>query len=158
MHKRNLIVVAVVGFALMFAVGSIYAGAVFPDVIRMQNEAYSSHTRAIVEFNHKAHYETYNVSCGDCHHDAEGKPLNELKVGDAVQGCIACHTIPGQMPTELRREMREKKLSREEIALKELEYHADSIHASCVGCHREHNQKHDVKDAPQTCNACHPRD
>ena len=158
MGKRNLILLAAVGFALMFVVGSLYAGSGFPDVIRMENKAYSAHTRAIVDFNHLKHVETYNVGCGDCHHDGEGKPLSDLKMGDPVQGCIECHTIPGQMPADLKKEMREKKASREEIAAKELEYHAESIHANCVSCHRERNKASDTKAAPATCNACHPRE
>ncbi len=61
----------------------------------MDNKAYSEHTKSISTFSHKKHNEEYKIGCGECHHDAKGKPLNDLKLGDDVQGCIECHKIPG---------------------------------------------------------------
>ena len=31
------------------------------------------------------------IGCGECHHDKDNKPLNNLKIGDDVQNCIECH-------------------------------------------------------------------
>jgi hypothetical protein len=158
MGKKNAVVWTVVCVGVMFAAGSIYAGTVVQDVIRMQNEAYSEHTKSIATFSHKKHNEEYQIGCGDCHHDAEGKPLNDLKIGDEVQGCIECHKIPGQIPGELKKELKEKKASKKEISAKELEYHAEAIHENCISCHRDYNKKNQTKAAPQTCVNCHPKE
>ncbi|MBR9984724.1 MAG: cytochrome c3 family protein [Desulfosarcina sp.] len=158
MGNRNGIVLAAVCVAIMFAAGSIRAGTAVQDVIKMENKAYSEHTKAIVEFSHKKHNEEYKIGCGDCHHDDKGKPLNDLKLGDNVQGCIECHKIPGQMPGELKKEMREKKVSKKEIAAKELEYHAEAIHENCITCHKKFNKENKTKAAPQTCTQCHPKE
>ena len=45
----------------------------------------------LVTFTHQKHAQDYKISCGDCHHDNENTPLN-LKPGDEVQRCVACHT------------------------------------------------------------------
>ena len=157
MGKRNGIVLAAVCVAIMFAAGSIYAGTTVQDEIKMENKAYSEHTKAIVTFSHKKHNEEYKIGCGECHHDAKGKPLNDLAIGDDVQGCIECHKIPGQMPGDLKKEMKAKKVSKEEIAAKEMEYHAEAIHENCIKCHKDYNKKNKTKAAPQTCTKCHPK-
>lgn len=158
MEKRNGIVLAAVCLAIMFAGGSIYAATAVQDVIKMEHKAYSEHTKGIVEFSHKKHNEEYKIGCGDCHHDDKGKPLSNLKHGDDVKGCIECHKIPGQMPGDLKKEMKEKKVSKKEIAAKEMEYHAEAIHENCISCHKEYNKKNKTKAAPQTCTTCHPKE
>jgi hypothetical protein len=158
MGKRNGIVLAAVCVAIMFAAGSIYAGTAVQDMIKMENKAYSEHTKAIVEFSHKKHNEEYKIGCGECHHDDKGKPLNDLKLGDDVQNCIECHKIPGQMPGELKKEMRANKVSRKELAAKEMEYHAEAIHENCITCHKKFNKENKTKAAPQTCTKCHPKE
>ncbi|WP_372683647.1 cytochrome c3 family protein [Desulfosarcina sp.] len=158
MGKKKGVVLAVVGLAIMFAAGSIYAGTAVQDVIKMEHKAYSEHTKGIVEFSHKKHNEDYKIGCGECHHDDQGKPLSNLKLGDDVQGCIECHKIPGQMPGDLKKEMREKKVSKKEIAAKEMEYHAEAIHENCISCHKKFNKANKTKAAPQTCTKCHPKE
>lgn len=158
MGKRNSIILAAVCVALMVAAGSIYAGTTFQDVITMDHKAYSEHTKGIVEFSHKKHHEEYKIGCGECHHDDQGKPLNNLKVGDDVKGCIECHKNPGQMPGKLKKEMREAKASKEEIKEKELTYHAEAIHENCISCHKAYNKKNKTKAAPQSCTKCHPKE
>mgnify|MGYP003702646577 FL=1 len=154
MGKRNGMVLAVVCVAIMFAAGSIYAGTKVQDVIQMDNKAYSEHTKSISTFSHKKHNEEYKIGCGECHHDAKGKPLNDLKLGDDVQGCIECHKIPG----DLKKEMKANKASKKEIAAKEMEYHAEAIHENCISCHKKFNKKNKTKAAPQTCTKCHPKE
>lgn len=157
MGKRNIIVLAAVCVALMFAAGSIYAGTAVDDVIQMKNKAYSKHKKSISTFSHKKHNEEYKIGCGECHHDAKAKPLNDLTVGADVQGCIECHKIPGQMPGDLKKEMKAKKASKKEISAKKMEYHAEAIHENCISCHKAHNKKNKTKDAPATCTKCHPK-
>jgi len=158
MGKKRVWVFSAVCLTLLFAAGAIYAGTTVPDVIKMDNEAYKEHEKGIAEFSHKKHHEEYEIGCGECHHDDKGKPLNDLKMGDDVKNCIACHKIPGRMPGKLKKEMRENKASREEIAKKELEYHAEALHENCISCHKDYNKKNKTKAAPSSCSKCHPKD
>ncbi|MCK5508844.1 MAG: cytochrome c3 family protein, partial [Desulfobacterales bacterium] len=92
MNKRSLLIIAIVGIASMFLATVIYAGTTVADVVTMENKCYKKHKKSIVQFTHKKHIEEYKAGCGDCHHDADNKPLNDLKMGDNVQNCIECHT------------------------------------------------------------------
>jgi hypothetical protein len=156
MGKRTILLAAVC-VALMFAAGPIYAATAVDDVIRMENKAYKKHTKGIVEFSHKKHNEEYKVGCGECHHDDKGKPLNDLKMGDEVKGCIECHKTPGKMPGSVKKDLKANKASKKEITAKELEYHAEAIHANCIDCHKAYNKKNKTKAAPQACTKCHPK-
>ncbi|WP_051327411.1 cytochrome c3 family protein [Desulfatibacillum aliphaticivorans] len=129
-----------------------------PDIIPMENAAYDSHKKGIVQFTHGKHYKDHAIACGECHHDAQGKPLADLKEGDAVQGCIECHKIAGEMPREVKQEI--KGLSREEKQKKELEYHAEALHMNCRDCHKAYNKEKGFRGkdgAPTSCTACHPK-
>ena len=137
MCRKKGVVLSAVIVAIMFAAGSIYAATAVQDVIKMEHKGYSEHTKGIVEFSHKKHHEEYKIGCGECHHDDKGKPLNDLKVGDDVKGCMECHKIPGQMPGDLKKEMKANKVSKKEIAAKEMEYHAEAIHENCISCHKK---------------------
>lgn len=158
MAKRKVLVLAVAGIALCFVAGSLYAATAVQDVIKMENKAYGEHTKGIVEFSHKKHNEEYKIGCGECHHDANGKALNDLKMGDDVQNCISCHKEPGQMPGDMKKEMRNNKASRKEIKAKELEFHAEALHENCISCHKDYNKKNKTKAAPQSCTKCHPKE
>ena len=151
MGKKQIWVFSAVCVALLFAAGAIYAATTVPDVIKMENE------KGLVDFSHKKHHEEYKLSCGECHHDAKGKPLNDLKMGDDVKACIDCHKMPGEMPGALKKEMREKKASKKEIAAKELEYVAEAFHGNCIDCHKQYNKKNKTKAAPQSCTKCHQK-
>ncbi|NQT09658.1 MAG: cytochrome c3 family protein, partial [Desulfobacteraceae bacterium] len=98
MRKKSLIIMAVFGIAVLFAATGIYAGTAVQDVIKMENKAYAEHKKSIVMFSHKKHIEDYKAGCGECHHDENGKPLNNLKIGDNVQNCIECHKKPSERP------------------------------------------------------------
>jgi cytochrome c553 len=156
--KKSLLVATIVGLAFVFAAAGLYAGTTVGDVIKMQNKAYESHEKGIVEFTHKKHAEDYAKAnpdfykdgCGACHHDDKGQPLTGLKAGDEVQSCIACHNKPGEKP----KGKDAPKLSKEE----ELQYHAEAIHDNCRGCHREYNRKNNTRAAPTSCSKCHPRE
>ena len=96
MIKRSLGVALVIAMAVsLFAVVGLYAGTTVPDVIEM-NAPYK-HKKSLSKFTHKKHVEDYKIGCGECHHDDKGQPL-DLKMGDDVQRCIECHTIPSQKP------------------------------------------------------------
>lgn len=120
------------------------------DIIPLDNPAYEKHTKAIVQFTHKKHFDEYKISCGDCHHDDSAEPLADLKPGDPVQGCIECHSKPGKAP---KPEKGAAKLSKSE----ELEYHTEALHENCISCHKEHNKKNKTKAAPATCGKCHQK-
>jgi len=118
------------------------------DIMPMENSAYKAHKKGIVQFTHKKHVEDYSLACGECHHDADGNPLNDLKMGDAVENCIACHAKPGKAP---------KKKGEKLTEAQELEYHTNALHDNCITCHKAFNKKNNTKAAPASCSKCHPK-
>ena len=154
MNKKYLVIIGIVGIAALFLATGIYAGTTVPDVVKMDNKAYSKHKKGIVVFTHKKHVEEYKAGCGECHHDADNKPLDNLKMGDDVQNCIECHKNTGKKP-------KGEKLSKKEKIMK---YHKEAIHANCTDCHKAFNKKKGFKTkdagaAPtkSACAKCHPK-
>lgn len=97
----------------------------------------------LVQFTHKKHSEEYKFSCGDCHHDGDNKPL-DLKPGDEVQRCVACHT-------KLKKDKKNKK----DIMVLE-----NAMHGNCITCHKDFNKKQGNPKgmkgpAPASCGKCH---
>jgi hypothetical protein len=121
-------------------------GGEVADVIPMDNPLYPEHTKPIVQFTHTAHYEDYEIGCGDCHHDENGEPLADLEPGDPVASCAECHSEPGRPP-------REAKTPSEKLA-----YHMQALHQNCMTCHKEYNKETGTKAAPQTCGTCHVKE
>ena len=154
--KMLFFTLTLVGIAVVFMAGAIQAGTQVDDVIKMQNPAYSEHTKGIVEFSHKKHATEYGAKCGDCHHDDKGQPL-DIQEGADVQGCIECHKIPGEVPKELKKEWKEKKLKKEETNKLSLAYHAEAVHDNCISCHKKWNKENKSKAAPTSCSKCHPK-
>lgn len=144
---------AILVIATCFMATFLYAGTEVADVIKMENKAYEKHTKGIVMFAHKKHVEEYKAGCGECHHDENNKPLDNLKEGDNVQNCIECHKKPGMI-----RGKKAKGLTKEQ----KREYHANAMHENCKGCHKKFNKEKGLKSkdegaAPTTCKACHPK-
>ena len=150
MRKKHLIIMAVFGIAALFFATGIYAGTAVEDMIKMENKAYAKHKKSIVMFSHKKHSEDYKAGCGECHHDANNKPLDNLKAGDAVQNCIECHKKPSRKP-------RAKKGAPKLTQAQKLEYHAEAIHLNCISCHKKFKKKTGTKAAPTSCAKCHPK-
>ncbi len=149
MKVKSLILMAsIIGTAILFFSASTFAGATITDTIKLETKGYESQ-KGHVQFTHKKHSEEYKAACGDCHHDAKGKPLANLKPTDKVQGCIECHKKPGDKP----KGKDAPKLSKQE----ELEYNAAAFHANCITCHKEFNKKNNTKAAPITCTKCHAK-
>jgi cytochrome c553 len=145
--KSLFMVMLVVVLAALFLSSSVFAAAA--DVIKMETKGYEKHEKGVVTFSHKKHAEEYKAGCGDCHHDAKGKPLANLKATDKVQGCIECHKKPGEKP----KGKDAPKLSKKEA----LEYHAEALHDNCQNCHKDFNKKNNSKAAPTTCVKCHEK-
>jgi hypothetical protein len=162
--NKKLLILVVVGCAVVFFAAGIYAKKV-ADVIPLQDPAYKEHTKGIVQFSHGKHQkeyaeqypDLYKNGCGECHHDKDGKPLASLKEGEEVQKCIECHTKPGEVSKELKKEWREKKVKQAEQKKIKLEYHAEAYHMNCRTCHKAFNKKYKPKKAPTTCTKCHPK-
>jgi hypothetical protein len=147
MNKRTLGMVLIVILAgSLFVVAGIYAGTKAEDEFFM-NSPYP-HKKSLSLFTHKKHTTEYKITCGECHHDDKGEPL-ELKEGDEVQKCFECHKKPGVLKGK-----KAKGLSKEE----KREYHGNAVHENCLGCHRKHNKEKQTKDAPTKCTACHPKE
>jgi cytochrome c553 len=145
--KSLMLVMSVFVVAALFLSSSVFAAAA--DVIKMQSKGYEKHEKGAVNFSHKKHAEEYKATCGDCHHDAKGKPLANLKATDKVQSCIECHKKPGEKP----KGKDAPKLSKKE----ELDFHAEALHQNCIGCHKTFNTKNNSKAAPTTCVKCHEK-
>ena len=154
--RKPLFTLCLLGIAGLLFAAAIQAGTQVADVITLKNPAYEKHTKGIVEFTHKKHATEYGASCGECHHDDKGQPL-ELKEGDEVQNCIECHKIPGTVPKDIKKEWREKKIAKDEQKKMKLDYHAEAIHMNCIACHKKWNKENKSKAAPTTCSKCHPK-
>lgn len=151
-HIKSIVISA--GAAILAVTGLTVAAVHYPEVIRMETkDAYEKRVQPIVEFSHKKHFEEYNISCGECHHDESAEPLKDLKIGDPVATCLDCHQ-PGQADRKALR-----KLSKEERQATELEYHYGAIHKTCQGCHEAYNAEKagDPRKgpAPVACAQCH---
>ncbi|MBU8849833.1 MAG: cytochrome c family protein [Desulfobacterales bacterium] len=154
MNKKLLTLLLAAGMAVIFVATGLHAGTEVSDTITMDYNQYKKRTKKppktkFIEFTHKKHAEEYKISCGDCHHDKDGKPL-ELKMGDDVQKCVECHTKLAK-PKKKKGEKKKKK----DIMVLE---HA--MHGNCIDCHKEINIKDgDPKGkkgpAPATCKKCH---
>jgi hypothetical protein len=159
--KKHVMAAVVIGVASLFIVAGIYAACPEKVTIKADYE----HTKGIVEFHHQAHIDyskkydkVYKNGCGACHHDDKGKPLANLTCDDTVKNCIDCHSKPGEVPKDVKKEWRKKKLKKAEKDKLELEYHAEAIHANCTGCHKDYNKTYKpAEKAPTTCTSCHPK-
>jgi len=163
MKTKGYLTAIAIGVIMLFASVALYAGTTVPDVIKMENDY--EHEKAIVEFSHKKHAEDYAAAnpklyknkCGECHHDENGNPLSDLKAGDNVQKCIECHKKPGEVPKDVKKEWRTKKIKKKEKDKLSLEWHAEALHDNCRTCHKKWNKANKSKAAPTTCTKCHPK-
>lgn len=155
MQWKNLLLAVAVAVAVCFGFGGALQAA--DDVMQLNEPSYP-HTKGPVEFSHKKHSTDYKAACGDCHHDDKGQPLAGLKDGDPVQKCVECHKKPGEVPKEIKKEWKDKKLKKEEADKLSLEYHAEALHENCRVCHRDHNKANNTQAAPTKCNDCHPKE
>jgi len=151
MRKKHLLIMVILGIATLFAVASIHAAATAPDEITMKNKAYKKHKKGIVKFSHKKHAVDYKAACGECHHDKDGKPLDQAALdagnpGDAA--CIKCHT---------KIDKKDPKFKKMKKAQKIKEYFEEAVHANCKGCHKKFNKGKKPKVAPEKCTECHPK-
>ena len=133
--------------ASAFIAATLYAGTTAPAEIQMK--AGYDHEESIVTFTHQKHSVDYKITCGECHHDDQGKPLADLKEGDEVKSFYECHNKPGELKGK-----KAKGLSKEEKRA----YHANAVHENCQGCHRTYNRANKTKAAPTTCTGCHPKE
>jgi len=161
MNKTRIITLLSALVVSLAAVSLLWAGTTVEDTFNMKTKEYTgdnAHKYYPVPFTHKKHHDDYKISCGECHHDANGKAL-ELTMGDDVQRCIECHDKPGKAPKGKGK----KKLKGKE----KRQYHAEALHANCITCHKKFNKKFvekaKAKDpkakvkgpAPSSCGACH---
>ncbi len=166
MNKKPLLLLSIaVGIAIILATTGIQAGTEIPDEIQMDHKAYKKHKKSIVLFTHKKHSEEYATDnpnlykkkCGECHHDENNKPLENLKAGDDVKNCIECHKKLGEVPKKVKQQWKAKKIKKKEKDKMAREWHAEAIHDNCRGCHKKWNKKNKSKAAPTTCAKCHPK-
>jgi hypothetical protein len=143
-----------VAVACLFCAAGLYAAV--KDVVKVNTKDCPA-TKGEVPFSHKKHSEEYTKAyaklyekgCGECHHDAKGQPLKDLKADSKVQACIECHKQCGEAPKGKDAPKLDKK--------QKVEYLAEALHENCKGCHQKFNLEFKPKKAPVTCNDCHPK-
>lgn len=154
MCKKIFTLLLAAGIAMVFTASGIQAGTTADDVITMESKLFEKRKKGpdskkackLVEFTHKKHHEEYKISCGDCHHDKDGKPLAELKDGDDVQKCEACHTNKKAKKADKTFQGKYKK---KPIDIMHLE---SALHENCIGCHKAQGLKVATK-----CGDCHKK-
>ncbi len=108
-----------------------------PEEIVIDNPVYQPDRKGSVHFSHLVHYDDYDVSCEDCHHEYEGGE-NVWTAGDPVKKCGSCHDAS-------KSKGHVKKLS---IA----------FHKNCKACHENLFKEGITEDAPfKSCYDCHQR-
>ena len=147
--KKLIVLLLAVGFVIILTELTLYAESQVPDEITMNDNKYTKRKYTppkykVLTFSHKKHNIDYKISCGECHHDEKGNPLENLKIGDNVQKCVECHT-----------ELKKTKKNRKTILLLE-----NAMHGSCMNCHKKINiEAGDPKGkkgpAPFSCKECH---
>ena len=148
MAKKIIGIPLTLAIIFIFLVPVCLAGSQVADTFKIETKEIKKRKKGppkfkLVEFKHKMHAQDLKISCGDCHHDNENKPL-DLKPGDAVQRCVECHT-------KLKKDKKNKK----DIMVLE-----NAMHVKCITCHKEANKKAgDPKGikgpAPASCGKCH---
>lgn len=148
MNKRLLTLLLVAGIAAIFLATALHAGTEVKDELILEDPGYKKPKKRApkfrsLAFTHKKHIEDHKISCGECHHDKDNKPL-DLKIGDDVQKCSECHN----------------KFEQDKKNKKDIMVHENALHKNCKDCHIETNKKAgDPKgmkgDAPATCGKCH---
>ncbi len=155
MNKKLITLLLAAGIAVVFVATSLHAGTEVADTITMETKGYKKRKKGapkfkLVEFTHKKHIEEYELSCGECHHDDKGKPL-ELKMGDDVQTCDTCHN---------KFKKKKKKGKKGKKAKKDMMVHENALHGNCIGCHKDYNKKMGKAKngpAPTKCGGCHKK-
>lgn len=150
MNKRLITLLLAAGIAVIFVATGLQAGTEVKDTLTMETAGYKTRKKAppkfnLVEFTHAKHAADYKISCGQCHHDKDGKAL-DVKAGDNVQGCGECHN----------------KFEQDKKNKKDILVHENAMHANCITCHKEINVKAgDPKGmkgpAPASCGKCHTK-
>ncbi|MFW6283872.1 MAG: cytochrome c3 family protein [Desulfosalsimonas sp.] len=147
--KKQLAILTAACMVAVFLAAGLYAGTDdgCPDVIEMKNDkAFEDHRQPIVKFDHGKHYKAdggYDIGCGECHHDENGEPLEDLQAGDDVQSCFECHDGTGAGSP--------KDFMGPKPDAEALNSYYTAIHVNCVGCHKE-------QGGPKSCNQCHVKD
>jgi hypothetical protein len=129
----------IVGFMILVISAGIHAGSTVKDVIEMNFKGYAKHEKSLVRFTHKRHIDTHKAGCGECHHDANNKPLNNLKAGDNVQSCGECHSKTGKPPKGMKKKEKIK------------QFHKSALHENCRDCHKKSKKAKELAK----CKACH---
>ena len=151
MNKKLITLLLAAGIAVIFAATGLQAGTKVDDTLTMNNAGYKKHKKAppkynFVQFTHEKHTVDYKITCGECHHDKDGKALSSLKAGDDVQNCAECHN----------------KFKKDKKNKKDIMVHENAMHANCIGCHKEINikagdPKGNKGPAPVSCGKCHTK-
>jgi predicted SprT family Zn-dependent metalloprotease len=148
MLKKNAVTILFsILFLSLFCIPA-WAGTDVADTFDINTEEVKNRKKGppkfkLVRFTHQKHTQDYEISCGDCHHDASNQAL-DLKPGDSVQRCVECHT----------------KLTKDKKNRKDIMVLENAMHDNCISCHKAFNKEQgDPKGmkgpAPASCGKCH---
>ena len=155
MNKKLITLLLAAGIAVIFLATGLQAGTSVDDVITMESDIYGTKRKKspkakkptnLVQFTHKKHVEEYKLTCGDCHHDKDGKPLADLKMGDDVQKCSDCHN---KLKAKKKDKTFQGKYKKKPV---DIMHHESAMHENCIGCHKENGIKAGTK-----CGDCHTK-
>jgi hypothetical protein len=143
MKKLFFLVLAI----LLLAATAISATCPEP-VLEMKSSLYEKHKQPLVKFTHEKHFQPadkggYGINCGECHHTGKDKKLTNLKAGDPVQKCQECHKKPG--------------LFTKDSGLEKKDFHGESMHMQCTGCHEKSNKEKGTQAPTKACVKCHAK-
>ncbi|MCG8686305.1 MAG: cytochrome c family protein [Desulfobacterales bacterium] len=152
MNKNLITLLLAAGIAVIFLATGLQAGTTVEDVITMESDVYKKRKKSpdakkpteLVKFTHKKHAEDYKLTCGQCHHDKDGKPLADLKMGDDVQKCSECHNRAKAVKKDKTFQGKYKKKPVDIL------HHESALHENCIGCHKTMKVKAGTK-----CGDCH---
>ncbi|MDD9301580.1 MAG: cytochrome c3 family protein [Desulfobacter sp.] len=154
MNKKLITLLLAAGIAVIFLATGLQAGTEVGDVVTMESKVIKKRKKSpeakkptqLVQFTHKKHSEEYKLTCGDCHHDKDGKPLADLKAGDDVQKCDECHNRVKAVKKDKTFQGVYKK---KPVDILQLEA---AMHENCVGCHKKMKVEAGTK-----CGDCHKK-
>ena len=155
MSKKLFTLLLAAGIAVIFTASGLQAGTSADDVITIKSKILDAKRKKgpdakkpckLVEFTHKNHNEEYKITCGECHHDKDGKPLADLKMGDDVKKCEECHT---RVKAKKADKTFQGKYKKKPVDIMQLEA---AFHEACIGCHKEKGLKVGTK-----CGDCHQK-
>lgn len=133
---NRLTIVAGMAIITFLAVGPKVSTTAAGEGVKLPEAEITIEGKKPARFDHNKHLALEGVNCGQCHHDAEHKPLDAEAIAGLSQdrqlACISCHNG--------------------DFADEKLQTAKSVFHARCKECHKAGVGD---KKGPTKCNDCH---